>query len=810
MSESPHKTDAALPVGHPGGERFGPYTVCERLGVGGMATVHRAIEHGADGQARNVALKRLLPHLAEDETFVRSFVREAKLASMLQHPNIVQLYELGRVGHVYFISMEYIDGRDLRRLLRQARRVAGPPPLAVTLSVMLQLLEALGYAHTRRDEHGQPLGLVHRDVSPSNLLLTTGGDVKIIDFGIAKAQAQQFRTQTGRVKGKLAYMAPEAISGKSTDSRADVFSAGIIAHELLTARPLFASKNEYQTLLKVQRGDIAAPSTQNPQCPRELDAVIAKALDRDPDTRFGSAAAFRAALVGVQRRLGVEATAHQVKQWCEWAFALPDPSADKPGAVDVAGPTNTWRRPPTATASPMDAHVARAHVEEDEVVEEAWGQREQTSGVPVVLDDVPDVSEKMDATIVDLRPGALAGRDGRRKRTTSSFVWAAGSRDDAVDEAMRATYEAPLSLGAAVVHGGERSRWPKWVALGLMLGALAYGAWWAVRRAPAPTTPPAAETTLAPAPVPPSKVRITVVPANATIVIDGEAPQQGSPFVRELAPGEYNLTISHPGYKPAVLNLNVQPREALAIHHVLEQASANHLASVVLRFDAKYAARLDESDWQTTSPLQRELQPGPHELVLKAQGETVWRKHFVAKADATYVFEPTPSEIRQRLAGDAAASVAEPSPSRPAPAPLAPDAPSEAPAPLAAPPSPVAASPAAAAPPPASSATSLIVAAATAPRSSASREPRVVPPGTVTRLAGATPKLREDRDLPEYISNKLCIDAAGAVSSVSVLGAVPARAKRDIETAIRGWTYRPYLDQGRAVPVCFVVSFAVR
>jgi eukaryotic-like serine/threonine-protein kinase len=189
-------------------EQFGPYRVYERLGVGGMATVHRALEHGADGVERTVALKRLLPHLAEDASFIKSFVREAKLASMLDHLNIVQIYELGRVGTEYFISMEYIDGRDVRRLLRHARKVTGAPPIYVTVGLMLQLCDALDYAHTRVDEDGAPLGLVHRDISPSNLIVTSGGHLKIIDFGIAKAQSSQLRTQTGRVKGKLAYMSP--------------------------------------------------------------------------------------------------------------------------------------------------------------------------------------------------------------------------------------------------------------------------------------------------------------------------------------------------------------------------------------------------------------------------------------------------------------------------------------------------------------------------------------------------------------------------------------------------------------------------
>ncbi len=189
-------------------EPFGPYLVYERLGVGGMATVHRALERGIEGFERIVALKRLLPHLALDASFIKSFVREAKLASVLNHVNIVQIFELGRVATQYFISMEYIDGRDIRQILRHARKVAGPPPIHVTVGLLLQLCEALDYAHHKVDDAGHPMGLVHRDVSPSNVLVTHAGQVKVIDFGIAKAQSAQLRTQTGRVKGKLAYMAP--------------------------------------------------------------------------------------------------------------------------------------------------------------------------------------------------------------------------------------------------------------------------------------------------------------------------------------------------------------------------------------------------------------------------------------------------------------------------------------------------------------------------------------------------------------------------------------------------------------------------
>ncbi len=366
-------------------EPFGPYLVYERLGVGGMATVHRALERGIEGFERVVALKRLLPHLAEDASFIKAFVREAKLASLLNHVNIVQIFELGRVGTEYFISMEYIDGRDIRRILRHARKVTGPPPINITVGILIQLCDALDYAHNKGDEDGQPLKLVHRDVSPSNVLVTSAGHIKIIDFGIAKAQSSQLRTQTGRVKGKLAYMAPEAITGKELDARSDLFAVGVIAHELLTARPLFASKNEYQTLLKVQRGDIMPPSTFNQACPPELDAIVLGALARNPDERFSSATELRDELIAMKKQYNLQTSYRDITAWVDWAFSLEIPTAGFSGqhTLDNTGHSEVVDVPPRRQ-------------DEEEAVEIAWGggnEQEEDAG-PVVLDDVPDVSEK--------------------------------------------------------------------------------------------------------------------------------------------------------------------------------------------------------------------------------------------------------------------------------------------------------------------------------------------------------------------------------------------------------------------------------
>jgi serine/threonine protein kinase len=372
-------------------EQFGPYAVYERLGVGGMATVHRALERGPDGFERMVALKRLLPHLAEDASFIKSFVREAKLASILDHINIVQIYELGRVGTEYFISMEYIDGRDVRRILRHARKVTGAPPIHVTVALLIQLCEALEYAHNKVDENGEPLRLVHRDVSPSNVIVTSAGHLKVIDFGIAKAESSQLRTQTGRVKGKLAYMAPEAIAGgRDLDARSDLWAVGVILHELLTARPLFASKNEYQTLLKVQKGEIMPPSTFNQACPPELDAIAFKALARNPDDRFSSAGEMRDTLIEVKKQYSLQTGYRDVAAWLDWAFSL----EQTPGAFTNQPTTGVSDIDPVEKQIRAKTPRPSRNADEEEAVAMVWGngEGEGPDTGPLLLDDVPDVS----------------------------------------------------------------------------------------------------------------------------------------------------------------------------------------------------------------------------------------------------------------------------------------------------------------------------------------------------------------------------------------------------------------------------------
>ena len=284
-----------------------------------MAEVHRAEQAGIEGFRKAVALKRMLPHVAANDEMVKAFVREARLASYLHHVNCAQTYELGKVGDIYFIAMELIAGRNLREVLRACAAMGQIMPVPIALNILNQICDALDYAHNLCDHDGQPLGIIHRDVSPSNIIVAEGGLVKLIDFGIAKAAASDMQTMTGTIKGKFGYMAPEYIEGR-LDARADLFAVGVIAHELLTNRPLFTAGDDIETLHRVRDMKILPPSAKNPRVPAEIDDIVMTALQRDPEKRWHHATALRTAMTTVTKRLGLEVLNSQVAEWLDRAF----------------------------------------------------------------------------------------------------------------------------------------------------------------------------------------------------------------------------------------------------------------------------------------------------------------------------------------------------------------------------------------------------------------------------------------------------------------------------------------------------------
>jgi TonB family protein len=271
-------------------DRFGQYEILERIASGGMAELFRARFRGVEGFQKIVAIKKILPNIAGDEEFLTMFADEAKLAAQLNHPNIVHIFDLGRIeSGGYFIAMEHVDGRDLRSILHLARDTGLRVPIPLAVSIAAKIAAALDYAHRRRGDEGSDLHIVHRDVSPPNILVSTDGDIKLCDFGIAKAASKVSRTESGALKGKVPYMSPEQAWGRAVDKRSDIYSLGAVLFEMLAGHKLFRGDSDLDVLEKVRAGDVVAPSGLNPEVPPALDAAVLKALAREPDNRYASA-----------------------------------------------------------------------------------------------------------------------------------------------------------------------------------------------------------------------------------------------------------------------------------------------------------------------------------------------------------------------------------------------------------------------------------------------------------------------------------------------------------------------------------------
>jgi serine/threonine protein kinase len=275
---------------------FGKYLLLQRVSVGGMAEVFKALPATADRIDQIVAIKRILPNIAEDSEFIGMFIDEARIAGQLHHPNICRIYELGRVNNDHYIAMQFLWGRDLLKLMNRYKKAGRFVSPLMAAFIGSKALSALHYAHTKVDEDGQPLHIIHRDVSPQNIIVGYSGQVKLIDFGVARAASQSQKTQAGILKGKFGYMSPEMIRGLPIDHRSDVFAMGICLHELLTSTRLFYGETDFATLELVRDANVVPPSAKAPEIPPELDAIVMKALSREADDRYQSAEEMQLAL----------------------------------------------------------------------------------------------------------------------------------------------------------------------------------------------------------------------------------------------------------------------------------------------------------------------------------------------------------------------------------------------------------------------------------------------------------------------------------------------------------------------------------
>lgn len=397
------------------GTRFGRYSILGRLAQGGMAEVYLANQSGPGGYRKNLVIKRVKPHLASDTDFVAMFVNEARLAAMLNHPNVVQIFDLGQEGEDWYLAMEYLDGRDMLQLGRACRQHKKAVPFDVTARILADACAALDHAHQLADANGNKLNLVHRDMSPENIMVTFSGQVKVLDFGIAKAADNSYRTQAGQIKGKLGYVAPEAIRGKELDGRADVFAVGATLYLFLVGRPAFPGNNP----MEIFERTLKAPEPLraiNPRVPEALEAICLRCLHPDRNKRFQSAGEVRDAIEHYLQQKGRPITTGQLAQFMQILFpkdkdplrakvqrmlAFGDTLPDTSGAMHAApGPTMPLtppappqaaprQTPPPSTARPQHAPVS---VDIDPADEPGYDDNATIAAPPPTLGPPPSMS----------------------------------------------------------------------------------------------------------------------------------------------------------------------------------------------------------------------------------------------------------------------------------------------------------------------------------------------------------------------------------------------------------------------------------
>lgn len=776
----------------PEAEEFGPYLVYERLGIGGMATVHRAKKRGIAGFQRGVALKRMLPHLSDDAEFVNSFVREAKVASLLVHPNIAQIYDFGQIDNVYFIAMEHVDGFDVTKLLRFSNRRKAQPPIKVVLSILCELCEALEYAHTFVDENGQPQGIVHRDVSPSNLIVAQNGHLKVIDFGIAKASSRQLHTESGRVKGKLGYMSPEAVAGGPVGPPSDVFAAGVVAHELLTAQPLFSAKTDYETLRRISEAEIPAPSRRNPRVPASLDRAVLAALERDDRRRLQSAGGFRRALEQVAIEAGIRFSSSDVVEWWAKGTTTSEPGGSRESPPIISG-SAAMRRFPQAVSPgslssiyPPDPVEASASLHAEPPVDRRSRRlsveslAEQLSGDPLAEFDAqpPLPRGSVDRLSTELPPLSAPTMPNPpappRSRFRASLVIALGGL--CTIAAALAVYQFAVRPTAAV--------------------------------APAMSAPP-------PSLRGPALVKFITQPPDSIVAIGDKEVSHHSPFEVPLESGVYSVAVSHSGYKRWTSQITLHDPQPQTVNVALEPAAA------IVRLSSQPAglvAQLDGKPLDQVTPTEFETSPGPHRLVVVGATWT-WAQDFVAATDGSYAFHAVLAPAKRAPTAVPTSSVARTTPPAPERTPQRASSGNAARTPAArepvvepadraietAPelssvkpfikPEPVAQ--------PGPTVTSPPAPPRPAPRSSA---PALVPASAMTKLSGEIPTIQSGSGSADVFS-KICIGIDGHVTSVKIIRA-SAGVAAELERTLLGWRYKSYIDDlGQPSPACFAVSF---
>lgn len=542
-------------------QQLGRYELIKRIAMGGMGAIYLARSRGAAGFEKTVIIKKILDHLAEEEEFVTKFLDEGRIVVNLSHGNIVPVFDMDAADGEYFIAMEYVPGRDLRDLLKRLGEREELLPVELAVYVAIEAAKGLDYAHRRTGPDGESLGIVHRDISPSNILISRDGEVKIIDFGIARAASRVSQTVSGRIQGKICYMSPEQASGKSVGPPSDVFSLGVVLYEMLTGERIFQGQSDLESLDLVRQCEFKPPSGLNPKVPPELDAILARALSEDLEVRYGSADDFQVDLLEWLYARGKATTGQQLAELSARLFpegferealrrardgSTGDQSA--PGRalnLDDALNAELKKLGQLDTIDPLDAQTRTASLKNDRPAPELAAD-ESGSKASSGLDKSAELNEKLDAP-----------RGARRRVESDIYEGLAPKKpapaERAQDEPGELELEDALAEEDARAQKSEREDeeqgFKRWLLIALLLGLIVGGALsiyvFVLSDDGASDRAAVAAESSEPKP---RQAWVTVVPRDAQISVnEGDERAEGQVNIR-VAPDEQVLVeASHPG-----------------------------------------------------------------------------------------------------------------------------------------------------------------------------------------------------------------------------------------------------------------------
>ena len=554
--------------------KFGNYHLFQRIAVGGMAEVFQAASYGVEAFERIFALKRVLPHIAEDQEFIDMFIDEAKIAVQLAHANIGQIFELGNAEDSYFIAMEYVPGRDARALFDRARSRGASLDIEMCCHIVKEVCEALEYAHKKQNDRGEPLNIIHRDVSPQNILVSYEGEVKLIDFGIAKAAGKANKTQAGILKGKFGYMSPEQVRGKPIDRRSDLFSLAVVLYELLTLERCFQGGDDFSTLERVRKVNFRRPTVLNRSIPPELERILYRGLTRNPRDRYQSAGQFQDALQKFLYQSGSFYSRKDLARYMKDSFARElkagqeklnefrtyarsnIPEARRPGSLPDMLPGRNIELD-SAGPSPSSAEF---HPEESTDIQ----SYDSIGG----SDTDQEISQDV---------GSPAGRDISSQARTLP-------RDDRSDSHAMEVVEKPKTSRTAVLALVS--------VAAVLIGALVLVFFDGSK--------------------PPAQITISTVPSTVEIFLDGQRQYEGqTPVKLKISnPGEHKLLVSAKGYNEKEERLRLVSAQEKTLNFTLEKQPVDH---------TPYSGK--------------SVRAGRHMLVLKKDGYLDFEGEISVKAD---------------------------------------------------------------------------------------------------------------------------------------------------------------------------------